>query len=76
LAEFPEIDMIISEWNERTKQILLGDGRAVFVSIQDIFQEGEDKRLLYTDEFHPNENGYVLIAARVMETLENGTKKD
>jgi lysophospholipase L1-like esterase len=76
LAEFPEIDMIISEWNERTKQILLEDGRAVFVSIQDIFQEGEDKNLLYTDEFHPNENGYVLIAARVMETLENGTKKD
>lgn len=76
LPDFPEIDTIISEWNEGTKNILAEDGGAIFVPVQDVFQKQGGPDLLYKDDFHPNETGYTMIAEKVFETLENVSAKE
>ncbi|WP_299093146.1 SGNH/GDSL hydrolase family protein [uncultured Metabacillus sp.] len=70
LPQLPEIDTIIKEWNTTTQEIMKNDDRAVFVSVEQIFSTESDERLLYKDEFHPNEIGYSLIADRVYNTLK------
>ncbi|KKI88687.1 hypothetical protein WQ54_29680 [Bacillus sp. SA1-12] len=70
LPQLPEIDTIIKEWNTATQEIIKNDDKAVFVSVEQIFSNESDERLLYKDEFHPNEIGYSLIADKVYNTLK------
>jgi len=39
-----------------------------FVSIEDLFVNSEED-VLFTDNFHPNDKGYQLMAERLNETL-------
>jgi lysophospholipase L1-like esterase len=69
LSELPEIDTIIDEWNRASQQIILKDGNAVFVKVDHIFSSGDGDTLLYKDKFHPDENGYSIIADQVFEEI-------
>ncbi|MBY0122716.1 SGNH/GDSL hydrolase family protein [Bacillus sp. S/N-304-OC-R1] len=68
-ANINEINQIVDEWNETSKEILGKYPNTYFVEIEDIFQHNAEN-LLYTDYFHPNDKGYKLIAERVYDTLE------
>jgi lysophospholipase L1-like esterase len=70
LPKLTEIDMIINEWNLATQQMIKQDERAVYVSVDQLFSTESDERLLYKDEFHPNESGYSLIADKVYDALK------
>lgn len=69
LPELTEIDTIINEWNLTSQQIIKNDEKAVFVSVDQIFSTKSDEKLLYKDEFHPNESGYSFIADLVYVTI-------
>ncbi|OMP67368.1 SGNH/GDSL hydrolase family protein [Domibacillus epiphyticus] len=59
---------IVRDWNERSADISAKYPKAVFVPTFDLFQlKVED--YLYTDNFHPNSEGYQLIAERVAALL-------
>ncbi|MBO1512224.1 SGNH/GDSL hydrolase family protein [Metabacillus bambusae] len=70
LPKLTEIDMIINEWNLATQQMIKQDEKAVYVSVDQLFSMESDERLLYKDEFHPNESGYSLIADKVYDALK------
>jgi len=72
--DFPEVDMIIEEWNNVSKKILARDEKATFVSIFDVFSNHENENLLYKDEFHPSDVGYTYIAERVYRAIEQDRK--
>ena len=69
LSELPEIDTIIDEWNRASQQIILKDGNAVFVKVDHLFSSSDGDTLLYKDKFHPDENGYSIIADQVFEAI-------
>ena len=69
LPNLTEIDQIIEEWNNASKQMITSDENGVFVPVADIFSSQMDQKLLYKDEFHPNENGYTLMADRIYQTM-------
>lgn len=71
LPELDEIDTIVEEWNRISTRIVMEDGNAIFVPIEDIFSRKSVANLLYTDEFHPSEKGYSLIADRVYSSLSD-----
>jgi lysophospholipase L1-like esterase len=59
---------IVRDWNERSADISAKYPQTVFVPTFDLFQlKVED--YLYTDKFHPNTEGYKLIAERVASLL-------
>jgi lysophospholipase L1-like esterase len=67
LQSIPEIDEVIAFWNKGSEEVLRPYERTIFVNIQDVFDDRDD--LLYSDQFHPNEQGYALIAERVYQQL-------
>lgn len=69
LPNLTEIDLIIEEWNNASEQIITNDANGVFVPVEDIFSAQMDQKLLYKDEFHPNERGYTLMADRIFQVL-------
>ncbi|WP_078432879.1 SGNH/GDSL hydrolase family protein [Metabacillus halosaccharovorans] len=71
LPNLPEIDQIIEEWNSVSKQMIKSDENSVFVPVDDIFSSQSDQKLLYKDEFHPNESGYTLMADRIYQAMTN-----
>lgn len=71
LPELSEIDTIVEEWNQTSNRIIMEDGNAIFVPIQDLFSNKSVGKLLYIDEFHPSETGYSLIADRVYSNLSD-----
>ena len=69
LPELTEIDTIIDEWNRASQQIISKDGNAVFIKVDHLFSSVNDDTLLYKDKFHPNENGYSIIADQAFEAI-------
>jgi lysophospholipase L1-like esterase len=69
LPELTEIDTVIDEWNIASQQMIKKDEKAVYVSVDHIFSTDSVEKLLYKDEFHPNESGYSLIANRVYDAI-------
>lgn len=68
LGEITEINQVINEWNKSSQDIIAKDDNAYFVEIADLFQD-DVETLLHTDFFHPNNQGYELIAERVYRVL-------
>jgi lysophospholipase L1-like esterase len=64
----PEIEQVIQLWNEGSKEIMDQYENTVFVEVDDLFANRDD--VLYSDQFHPNDVGYQLMAERVYERLE------
>ncbi|MDN3016824.1 SGNH/GDSL hydrolase family protein [Paenibacillus sp. BSR1-1] len=66
--DIEEMDTIVSDWNNAGRTVITHYPNAYFVPIEDVFLNA-DENLLYTDNFHPNDKGYELIAERLNETF-------
>jgi lysophospholipase L1-like esterase len=60
---------ILDDWNEAIERIVRSYEHTRFVPTADLF-EGKANRLLYEDHFHPNEEGYALIANRLVRFID------
>ncbi|TYS19144.1 SGNH/GDSL hydrolase family protein [Rossellomorea vietnamensis] len=68
-SEIKEVDEIILNWNLLSEEVLAEYDRTAFVKINEIFIEGQDSLLFEGDYFHPNDDGYELMAERMFEEL-------
>lgn len=68
LDEGKEISKIVRHWNYQSAEISATFPKVVFVPTFDLF-ELKVNDYLYTDKFHPNTEGYRLIAERVASLL-------
>ncbi|WP_166786734.1 SGNH/GDSL hydrolase family protein [Jeotgalibacillus salarius] len=69
-ADVKEMKMIVDTWNDSGKNIINDYDQTNYVDVADIFRQS-DQNLLHTDYFHPNDEGYSLIAERIeMGVLE------
>ncbi|WLR57452.1 SGNH/GDSL hydrolase family protein [Mesobacillus subterraneus] len=59
---------IVRDWNYDSNQLLDQNEKAVYVPTFDLFQLSVND-YLYTDKFHPNAEGYRLIAERVASLI-------
>ena len=67
-SDIKEVNEIILNWNSLSEEVLKEYDRTAFIKVNDIFIEGKDS-LLYEDYFHPNDEGYKMIADRMFEEL-------
>jgi lysophospholipase L1-like esterase len=68
-SNIKEMDEIVADWNKAGQTVIANYPNAYFVEIEDLFLN-TDENLLFTDNFHPNDKGYELIAQRLNQTLE------
>ncbi|WP_053362260.1 SGNH/GDSL hydrolase family protein [Bacillus sp. FJAT-27251] len=59
---------IVRDWNHETSRLLDQDQKAIYVPTFDLFQLSVND-YLYSDKFHPNAEGYKLIAERVASLI-------
>lgn len=74
-SDIKELDEIVADWNRSAQGVIAQYSNAYFVEIEDVFLNSAEN-LLYTDNFHPNDKGYQLIAERLNETLEGRVLPD
>ncbi|MBS4194425.1 SGNH/GDSL hydrolase family protein [Lederbergia citri] len=67
-SDLKEMDDIVNSWNQSSTTVIGKYNQTTFVPVADIFQNQEEN-LLYTDYFHPNNEGYNLMAARIYDYL-------
>jgi len=67
-SDIKEMDQIVAEWNQVGQSAVNQYPNSYFVSIEDLFVNSEED-VLFTDNFHPNDKGYQLMAERLNETL-------
>lgn len=68
-SNIKEMDEIVADWNIAGQSVIANYPNGYFVPIEDVFLDANEN-LLYTDNFHPNDKGYELIAERLNKTLE------
>ncbi|MFJ5715177.1 SGNH/GDSL hydrolase family protein [Neobacillus sp. NPDC093127] len=68
-SDVKEMDEIVADWNQAGQSVVANYPNAYFVPIEDLFLNTEEN-LLFTDNFHPNDKGYQLMAERLNETME------
>ncbi|WP_404442078.1 GDSL-type esterase/lipase family protein [Sutcliffiella horikoshii] len=59
---------IVRDWNFQSAETAAGFENIVYVPTFDLFQL-QVENYLYTDQFHPNTEGYMLIAERVASLI-------
>ncbi|SDL90972.1 Lysophospholipase L1 [Bacillus sp. OK048] len=74
-SDIKELDQIVADWNIASQSVVSNYSNAYYVGIEDLFRNPKES-LLHTDNFHPNNKGYELIAERLNETLEERTLPD
>ncbi|WP_026576618.1 SGNH/GDSL hydrolase family protein [Bacillus sp. UNC438CL73TsuS30] len=74
-ANIKELDRIVEDWNRAGQSVIANYPNGYFVPIEDLFNKTSEN-LLYTDNFHPNDKGYKLIAGRLNQTLGDRTLPD
>ncbi|SFA70772.1 Lysophospholipase L1 [Bacillus sp. cl95] len=60
-----KIESYIDEWNEATEEIAKSQKNTVFVGTNDLFK-GKNKSDYFSDSLHLDEDGYELLANRIM----------
>ena len=77
--EIEALEEILNDWNVTGEAVFESYQTGHFIPIHDLFQI-DQVNLLANDNFHPNETGYSLIGARVLEailpTLEHLASED
>jgi lysophospholipase L1-like esterase len=73
-GEIKELGMIIDSWNEAGKSLAEKYDHVRYIPTKDLFSN-TTLDLLAEDEFHPNTNGYKLMAQRVLEYLKEPNKE-
>jgi lysophospholipase L1-like esterase len=71
-ADVKEIEEILTEWNSIGQKVISNYKDTYFVRIEDIFK---NEHVLHSDYFHPNDQGYNLIANRLFEVLTENVFK-
>lgn len=66
--EIEELKQIVDIWNETTRKIAEENEAITYIPVDDLFHTGN---LMADDHFHPNYNGYHVIAERVLEYISN-----
>lgn len=66
--EVKELDAIVNDWNEIGETVTSQFENATFIPIKDLF-DSTDKEVFSDDHFHPNLDGYRLMAERVLDYL-------
>jgi len=64
-----EIDQIVQRWNGASQDTVEKDNRTTFVPIYELFSS-VDENLFFKDGFHPNDQGYELIARQIQYRLK------
>ncbi|GIQ67623.1 hypothetical protein DUZ99_11160 [Xylanibacillus composti] len=64
-----ELSSLLHDWNYRVLQLTETYPQVVFVPTYDLFG-ANGRRYLSGDHYHPNEEGYKRIAARIVQVLE------
>lgn len=67
-ADIEELDVIVSNWNEIGENVTTSLKNISFIPIKDLFTD-ETNNLLADDFFHPNYEGYRLMAERVLHYM-------
>jgi len=62
------LEDILVEWNHTGQEVFENHPKGHFIPIDDLFQI-DHVNLLADDNFHPNETGYSLIGARVLNEI-------
>ncbi|HWJ77101.1 MAG TPA: SGNH/GDSL hydrolase family protein [Niallia sp.] len=73
-SDIKELNDIVTTWNQTSEKVLSQFDNTSFVSITDIF-DNPTEDLLYEDYFHPNDQGYKLIAKAIYEKMDNDILK-
>ncbi|MBN8207575.1 SGNH/GDSL hydrolase family protein [Bacillus sp. NTK071] len=64
-----EIDQIVQRWNGATQETVEKDDNTTFVPIYELFHS-VDENLFFEDGFHPNDQGYELMARQIQYRLQ------
>lgn len=67
--EANEFETVIEDWNEAIEIQTIMDGKACFVPVVDLFTSNENM-VYHSDFFHPNAKGYVSMANRFIEKID------
>lgn len=70
MSTFRELDMIMNDWDESSREVVSNYPNAYFIEIGDIFKNTKEDLLFEEDYFHPNDRGYELIASRIYMNME------
>ena len=68
-SEANEFETVIDDWNEAIEIQTIMDGKACFVPVVDLFVSNENM-VYHSDFFHPNAKGYVSMADRFIEKID------
>ncbi|WP_174615008.1 SGNH/GDSL hydrolase family protein [Virgibacillus ihumii] len=63
-----ELGVIVESWNSTGKKVVRQYENTTFIPTADLFK-GKETDLFASDNFHPNHQGYQLIAKRVLEYI-------
>ena len=63
-----DTSQFVIEWNYQQQMLASQYERLVIIPVFDLFQ-GQTKKFLYTDHFHPNAKGYDAIAERLTQAI-------
>jgi lysophospholipase L1-like esterase len=67
-SNIEQLGIIFNNWNQAAKSVTDEYDNVLFIPTNDLFINS-DTELLAEDQFHPNTNGYKLIAKRILEHL-------
>ncbi|MBM7570542.1 SGNH/GDSL hydrolase family protein [Aquibacillus albus] len=73
-GDIEQLNLIIENWNQTNLAVASRYDQVTFVPIRDLFQDG-DESLFAEDKFHPNINGYELMAERVLHFIKPSIEK-
>jgi lysophospholipase L1-like esterase len=68
-GDIEQLGMIMDNYNDAGKSVTEEFDNVIFIPTKDLFSDS-DIELLADDYFHPNTNGYKLMAERVLEYLK------
>ncbi|RSL30279.1 hypothetical protein D7Z54_26545 [Salibacterium salarium] len=68
-SNIPELDQIITDWNNIGRDVVEQNDNATFIPIYDLFQH-VDESFYSDDNFHPSQRGYASIANRILDYIE------
>ncbi|WP_270181955.1 SGNH/GDSL hydrolase family protein [Alkalihalobacillus sp. CinArs1] len=70
-----EIDQIVQRWNGITQTTVEKDENTTFVPVYELFNS-VDENLFFEDQFHPNDDGYELMARQIQYHLNQSDIMD
>ncbi|MCT2538221.1 SGNH/GDSL hydrolase family protein [Aquibacillus koreensis] len=67
-SDIKELEVILDNWNRSGEEVTKEFKEVDYIPMKDLFEQA-DENLLAEDNFHPNPNGYEVMAARIYNHL-------